>query len=141
MTATGAMHCTSRRRRGFSLIELLAVIAILSVLLGLILAAVQRVRASAARTRCANHLRQLGTALHDYHTAHGRLPPGMSYNDEKDPQPFLSWLARLLPYVEQDALWRQTEEAYRADRNFLTPAHSARSVVVPLFLCPADPRV
>jgi prepilin-type N-terminal cleavage/methylation domain-containing protein/prepilin-type processing-associated H-X9-DG protein len=138
-----APHATSRTvgcRRGLSLVELLVVIAIVSVLIGLILAAVQRVRATAARVRCADHLRQLGVALHGYHGAHGQLPPGMSYREEKDPQPFLSWLARLLPHVEQNALWQQTEEAFRQDRNFLTPAHAARGVVVPLFTCPADPR-
>jgi prepilin-type processing-associated H-X9-DG protein/prepilin-type N-terminal cleavage/methylation domain-containing protein len=128
-------------RGGLSLLELLVVIAILSVLLGLILAAVQRTRASAARAQCADRLRQLGIALHAYHDARGQLPPGISYQDDKDPQPFLSWLARLLPYLEQPALWQQTEDAFRQDRNFLTPVHTVRSVVVPAFICPADPRV
>jgi prepilin-type N-terminal cleavage/methylation domain-containing protein/prepilin-type processing-associated H-X9-DG protein len=140
MTAKNTGYRLSERHRGLTLVELLVVIAILSVLAGLILATVQRVRAGAARARCADHLRQLGVALHGYHAVHGQLPPGMSYRDEKDPQPFLSWLARLLPHVEQNALWQQTEEAFRQERDFLTPAHTARGVVVPLFICPADSR-
>ncbi|MBY0514778.1 MAG: DUF1559 domain-containing protein [Gemmataceae bacterium] len=128
-------------RLGWSLVELLVVVAILGVLTALILAAVQRTRATAARVKCADQLRQLGLALHHHHDAHHRLPPGMTYQEGKHPQPFLSWLARLLPYAEQSALWQQTETAFRADPNFLSPAHPGRSTPVPLFLCPADSRL
>jgi prepilin-type processing-associated H-X9-DG protein len=56
-------------------------------------------------------------------------------------EPYLSWLARTLPYIERGALWEQTEGAYRIDKNFLSPVHSARQTVVPMFLCPADSRI
>jgi prepilin-type N-terminal cleavage/methylation domain-containing protein/prepilin-type processing-associated H-X9-DG protein len=125
----------------FTLIELLVVIAILGVLVALTLAAVQRVRETASRTRCLNNLRQMGLALHQYHDANGQLPPGVSYRDGKDPDPFMSWHARLLPYLEQQALWQQTLQAYQQERDFSAdPPHLGFAWVMPLFACPSDPR-
>ncbi len=98
----------SSRRHGFTLIELLVVIAIIAVLIGLLLPAVQKVRETAARMKCANNLKQFTLAMHNYESAVGTLPP--SYNGIGF-GPGWSWSALLLPYVEQDPLHRNLRVA------------------------------
>lgn len=128
-------------RTGFTLIELLVVIAIMGTLIGLLLSAVQQVRAAAQRTECISHLKQIGIALHSYHDNQRLLPPGMSLKIESGTFPYLSWNARILPYLEQTSLWEDIQTAYKVNPNFLrVPPHVRRSTAVRIFTCPSDPR-
>lgn len=130
-----------RSSLAFTLVELLVILAILGVVLALILAGVQHAREAASRITCINNLRQIGLALHQYHDAQERFPPGVSNQGESDSYRFMSWQTRLLPYLEQQALWEDTRRAYAEVRRFdVNPPHFGLGLVMPVFNCPSDPR-
>jgi prepilin-type N-terminal cleavage/methylation domain-containing protein/prepilin-type processing-associated H-X9-DG protein len=136
------------RRRAFTLIELLVVIAIIGVLISLLMPAVQQVRGAAARLQCANNLKQIGLALHGFENVYRRFPPayatntaangsayGISYGDEyRNGPPGWAWGMLILPYVEQDALYRQ----FNLGEPCWAPVNAAAArTPVPIFLCPS----
>jgi prepilin-type N-terminal cleavage/methylation domain-containing protein/prepilin-type processing-associated H-X9-DG protein len=129
-----------RSNRGaFTLIELLVVIVILAVLIGLLLPAVQKVREAAARAQCKNNLKQIGLAFHNYHTAYQSFPPGFTSAsatvDGDGTGPGWGWGAYLLPFLEQDNLYRQIDFT----RDIRDPANAfARVQTLKVFLCPSD---
>jgi prepilin-type N-terminal cleavage/methylation domain-containing protein len=129
-------------RAGFTLIELLVVIAIIAILIGLLLPAVQKVREAAARIKCANNLKQIGLALHNYESVNSRFPPG--YRDTRpdtQPGPGWGWHTFLLPYVEQASLGALIDP----DRTLLgggldTSTPSAQTLTpLSVYRCPSDP--
>jgi prepilin-type N-terminal cleavage/methylation domain-containing protein/prepilin-type processing-associated H-X9-DG protein len=139
---------TRQARRGFTLVELLVVIAIIAVLVGLLLPAVQKVREAANRLKCANNLKQLALACHNYHDANDRLPPGGVFNpagpvllpaNEKYNQG--GWTVYVLPYMEQEALYRQIPNLHVPFKNTIPDAQAARLIpdTLPYLRCPSDP--
>jgi prepilin-type N-terminal cleavage/methylation domain-containing protein/prepilin-type processing-associated H-X9-DG protein len=125
-------------RRAFTLIELLVVIAIIAVLIGLLLPAVQKVRDAAARMSCSNNLKQVGLGLQSYHDAQKQFPPGYNSGYDangNDTGPGWGWAAYLLPYVEQDNLYRQINLALPIEN---AANAIARVQVIKTYLCPAD---
>ena len=103
------MHTTSRNKRGFTLVELLVVIAIIGILIGMLLPAVQQVRAAARRASCLNNMRQLGLAAHNFESAYGNFPTAggsASQLQAEETAPMhgfenLGWMYQLLPFIEQ----------------------------------------
>ena len=99
-----------RSRDGFTLVELLVVITIIGILIALLLPAVQAAREAARQMRCANHLKQLILAFHNYHDLNHRFPPGAFEGHwNKDGSwnygPGGSWHISILPYMEQLPLY------------------------------------
>lgn len=141
-----ALSALKRRRRGFTLVELLVAIAIIGMLVALLLPAVQAARESARRTQCMNNLKQLGIAMQLFHDARGHFPSAYesgggdtSIMGEPDPQtrdrgPGWAWGVQLLPYAEEQSLYEQFNlklPCWHADN--AGPASRQLS----MFLCPS----
>jgi len=125
----------TRPKFGYTLLELLVSLSVVAVLVGLVLSAVQKVRASAQKSACVNQLRQLALALQHSHDTNGRFPPGT--HNQWGTQPYASWIARILPQIEQDAAYRDFIADYKKQIIFVGPP-THRNLARPLatVLCP-----
>ncbi|WP_437222901.1 DUF1559 domain-containing protein [Planctomicrobium sp. SH661] len=132
------------RKSGFTLIELLVVIAIIAVLIALLLPAVQQAREAARRSQCKNNLKQLGLGFHNYMDTHNVLPPGYIQlpNDESNSE--WTWVAALLPFIDQAAMfnkldynipsgWTSSDPSNPQYKNFIIT-----STFLPVMTCPSD---
>lgn len=130
-------RCVGIDRRGFTLVEMLVVIAIIALLMGLAIPAVQMAREASRRMQCGNRMRQMALANLNFESQRSRFPAGIV--DPGSPQyPSSTWLRHLLPFVEQGNLWDRSQLDHLRDPSpFLS--HLGMRTVVPLFTCPSDP--
>ncbi len=120
-------------RKGFTLIELLVVIAIITLLIALLLPAIQRVREAMARIQCGNKMRNIGIAQHNYHGDLGYFATTQTQTPTGSALPNHSYMVFLLPYLEEDALFRK----FNLDLDWRTAANAAgRQTQLKIVQCP-----
>jgi prepilin-type N-terminal cleavage/methylation domain-containing protein len=139
---------TSQARRGFTLIELLVVIAIIAVLIALLLPAVQSAREAARRAQCTNNLKQIGLAMHNYHTGHGTFPLGGTMAPSYAPIPqggynvgWGTWSAHslMLGFLEQQPLYNACNFSWATVMGPGWPMnYTVSQALVNTFICPSD---
>ncbi|SFJ50442.1 DUF1559 domain-containing protein [Planctomicrobium piriforme] len=143
------MKKSSSTWSGFTLIELLVVIAIIAILIALLLPAVQQAREAARRSQCKNNLKQIGLAMQNYHDSYDLFPIGGASDYLR--APLVSWQVRVLPYLDQAALYGQLDLAgtlpaasYSAGNRSMVPyqiladGRQLRQVLLPTVRCPSD---
>jgi prepilin-type N-terminal cleavage/methylation domain-containing protein/prepilin-type processing-associated H-X9-DG protein len=136
LVANGEIGTSSKHVRGFTLLELLVCVMIISLLAGLLLPAISSVRSNARRTQCTNNLFQIGQALNNYHDAHRTFPPGYASqvgSQGQDIEAGWSWAAMLLPFLGRGPMYQRALSTSADD--------DGRQIVsrrLGIFVCPSD---
>ena len=131
-------------RKAFTLVELLVVIAIIGILIALLLPAVQAAREAARRMQCANNLKQIGLALHNYEGTHKVFPygarPGPYLSSSRSPvRTGVNWKTSILPFLEQNIV----ADDLNFDQGVFTVDwynnETLKDLVVSAYKCPSSP--
>jgi len=120
------------RRRGFTLVELLVVIAVIALLIGLLLPAVQKAREAASRTQCLNNLKQIGLACIHYANDHDSHLPPYAWTPQDGQELGASWAVVIFPYLEQDNLYK----LWDLNLSYYDQTARARSDPLSIYFCP-----
>lgn len=135
----GWQRYSPSRRSGLTLLEMTAVLSVITILGGLILPAIQAARAASRRSACANNCKQVSLAIHNFESAFKQLPVGTHQVNSNTP--YRSWFSQLLPFVGQSQTFNETELAYTKSRNPFSPIHSNLKTHLPVFMCVEDARL
>ena len=129
-----------QRQHGFTLVELLVVIAIIGILIAMLLPAVQAAREAARRMQCSNNLKQIGTALHNYHSQYNSLPMGGTHHYKFDSNIAKTgtWPMLILPFMELQVIYEKFDITAPLGLKDPVNAEACRSEV-PGYVCPSDP--
>ena len=151
-TRSNSQSANCNRRLGFTLVELLVVIAIIGILIALLLPAVQAAREAARRMQCNNNLKQIGLAMHNYHSSFKCFPPGFIQPDASSRASLVleqwGWAVFLCPFMEQQPLYKtldvskrlMSEQLAKIDLTTSPPTDLtlAFQTILKAFRCPSD---
>ncbi|MGC8639022.1 MAG: DUF1559 domain-containing protein [Isosphaeraceae bacterium] len=141
MSVRPTTRSIAQRRFAFTIVELLVVVAVISLLVALLLPAVQGAREAARRIQCVANLSQIGVAMHSYDSVHGMFPPSMLLTGRHYSTNRMSELSFLLPYLDQTPVYNALNMTFAQIESASFPTmenRTARNTLISVFLCPSD---